>query len=449
MPPVEAVETLYERPAELLQRLIRFDTTNPPGNERPCVDWIAELIRAVGIEPRIIAKDPDRPSLVARLPGAGSAPALLMQGHVDVVPAEGEWDHPPFSGDVADGYVWGRGALDMKGGVAMMIAGFLRAAVADQPPPGDVVLCVLSDEEARGDLGARFVVEEHPTLFEGVRFAIGEFGGFTLEIAGRRFYPMMVAEKQLCLARATFRGPAGHGSLPVRGGAMGALGRFLTTLDRRRLPVHVTPVTRSMLEAIAAKVPRVAAVPLRGLLRPRMTDRVLDVLGDRGRIFDPLLHNTASATIVRGGQSANVIPGEVSVDVDCRLLPGFEPEDAFRELRRLVDVDVELEVLRHDPGPSPTPDMTLFPVLGAVLRELDPAALPVPLLLPGVSDARFFARLGIQTYGFLPMQLPADLRFMQLIHAENERLPVAAMDFGTEAISRVLTRLGEATSPQR
>jgi acetylornithine deacetylase/succinyl-diaminopimelate desuccinylase-like protein len=211
----------------------------------------------------------------------------------------------------------------------------------------------------------------------------------------------------------------------------------------------VTPVTRSMLEAIAAKVPRVAAVPLRGLLRPRMTDRVLDVLGERGRIFDPLLHNTASATIVRGGQSANVIPGEVSVDVDCRLLPGFEPEDAFRELRRLVDVDVELEVLRHDPGPSPTPDMTLFPVLGAVLRELDPAALPVPLLLPGVSDARFFARLGIQTYGFLPMQLPADLRFMQLIHAENERLPVAAMDFGTEAISRVLTRLGEATSPQR
>src|SRR5918998_6630339 len=233
--PMEAADMLHERPAELLQRLIRFDTTNPPGNERPCIEWIAELVRAVGVEPQIVAKDPARPSLIARLPGAGTAPPFLMQGHIDVVPAAGDWEHPPFSGDVADGYVWGRGALDMKGGLAMMIAAFLRAAVADTSPPGDVVLCVLSDEEARGDLGARFLVEEHPALFDGVRFAIGEFGGFTLEIAGCRFYPMMVAEKQLCLVRATFHGPAGHGSLPVRGGAMGALGRFLDALDRRRL----------------------------------------------------------------------------------------------------------------------------------------------------------------------------------------------------------------------
>jgi acetylornithine deacetylase/succinyl-diaminopimelate desuccinylase-like protein len=445
---MEAAQTLHERPAELLQRLIRFDTTNPPGNERPCIEWIAELVRAVGVEPQIVAKDPARPSLIARLPGAGTAPPFLMQGHIDVVPAEGEWDHPPFSGDVANGYIWGRGALDMKGGVAMMIAAFLRAAVADAPPPADVVLCVVSDEEARGDLGARFLVEEHPALFDGVRFAIGEFGGFTLELAGRRFYPMMVAEKQLCVARATFRGPAGHGALPVRAGAMGALGRFLDALGRRRLPVHVTPVVRSMIETVAAEVPAVAAAPLRGLLRPRVADRVLDVLGERARVFDPLLHNTASATVLRGGQAVNVIPGEVSVDLDCRLLPGFGPEDAFRELHGLADVEMDLEVLRHDPGP-PEPDMTLFRTLGSVLRELDPEAIAVPLLLPAVSDARFFAQLGIQTYGFLPMQLPADMRFMELIHAENERLPIAAMDFGTEAISRLLARLGEATSRQR
>jgi acetylornithine deacetylase/succinyl-diaminopimelate desuccinylase-like protein len=448
MKDMQADETLHERPAELLQRLIRFDTTNPPGNERPCIEWIAELVRAVGVEPQIVAKDPERPSLIARLRGAGTAPAFLMQGHIDVVPAEGDWDHPPFSGDVADGYIWGRGALDMKGGVAMMIAAFLRAAVADAPPPADVVLCVLSDEEAGGDLGARFLVEEHPDLFDGVRFAIGEFGGFTLELAGRRFYPMMVAEKQLCVVRATFRGPAGHGSLPVRGGAMSALGRFLDALDRRRLPVHVTPVVASMIEAVAAEVPAVAAAPLRGLLRPRVADRVLDLLGERARLFDPLLHNTASATVVRGGQSANVIPGEVSVDLDCRLLPGFGPEDALRELQSLADVEMDLEVLRHDPGP-PEPDMTLFPTLGAVLRELDSEAIPVPLLLPAVSDARLFARLGIQTYGFLPMPLPAEMRFMELVHAENERLPIEAMDFGTEAIGRLLTRLGDAASSQR
>jgi acetylornithine deacetylase/succinyl-diaminopimelate desuccinylase-like protein len=298
---VDADAGLHERPAHLLQRLIRFDTTNPPGNERACVQWIAEQLHAHGVEPQIVAKDPERPSLVARLQGAGTAPALLMQGHIDVVPAEGRWAHEPFSGEIADGYVWGRGALDMKSGVAMMISAFLHAAARDVPPAGDVVLCVLSDEEAGGNVGARFLVEEHPELFDGVRFAIGEFGGFSLDLAGRRFYPMMVSEKQLCVVRATFRGPAGHGSLPVRGGAMGALGRFLDALDRRRLPVHVTQITRSMIEAVAAEVPAPVALPLRGLLRPRTADRVLDLLGDRARIFDPVLHNTASATMVRGG----------------------------------------------------------------------------------------------------------------------------------------------------
>ena len=156
-----ADDALHERPVELLQRLIRFDTTNPPGGERPCVEWVASLLRAAGIEPKILARDPERPSLVARLSGTGSAPGFLMQGHLDVVPAEGQWSHPPFSADIADGCVWGRGALDMKGGVAMMLAAFLRAVTAGEQPAGDVLLCLLSDEEARGDLGARFVVEEH------------------------------------------------------------------------------------------------------------------------------------------------------------------------------------------------------------------------------------------------------------------------------------------------
>jgi acetylornithine deacetylase/succinyl-diaminopimelate desuccinylase-like protein len=432
---------LSERPAELLQRLIRFDTTNPPGNEGACVEWIARLLRDAGVEPRILAKDAARPNLIARLPGEGVAPPLLLQGHVDVVPAKGSWSRPPFGGETAEGYVWGRGALDMKGGVAMMLAAFLRAAEADAPPPGDVLLCLMSDEEAGGDQGARFLVEEHAGLFDGVRFAIGEFGGFTIDLAGRRFYPMMVAEKQLCSVRATLRGPAGHGSLPVRNGAMGRLGRLLAALDRRRMPVHVTPVVRSMLDAIAAELPAAAAVPLGALLRPRLTDRVLDLLGERASLFDPLLHNTASPTIVRGGHAANVIPGEVSLDLDCRLLPGFGPNDVFEELRTLARVDMELELLRHDPGPS-SPDMGLYDTLAGILRELDSTARPVPLLLPAVTDGRFFARLGIQTYGFLPMQLPEEMRFMELIHAEDERIPVDSVEFGTRAIRRLLERFG-------
>jgi acetylornithine deacetylase/succinyl-diaminopimelate desuccinylase-like protein len=441
--PVATPADVSTRPVELLQRLIRFDTTNPPGNERECVDWIAGVLRDAGVEPRILAKDPARPNLIARLPGAGSASPLLLQGHVDVVPAKGDWSKPPFGGEIADGYVWGRGALDMKGGVAMMIAAFLRAAGSDVPPPGDVLLCVLSDEETGGDDGARFLVEEHGEHFDGVRFAIGEFGGFSLELAGRRFYPMMVSEKQLCLVRATLRGPAGHASLPVRNGATGRLGRLLAALDRRRLPVHVTPVARSMATAMAAEVPAAAAVPLRALLRPRLTDRVLDLLGDRVSLFDALLHNTASPTIVRGGDSANVIPDEVSVDLDCRLLPGFGPDDVLEELRALAGVDMELEVLRHDPGP-PSVDMGLYDTLAGILRSLDSTARPIPLLLPAVSDGRHFARLGIQTYGFLPMQLPAEMRFMELVHAEDERIPVDALEFGTTAIRRLLERFGDA-----
>jgi len=435
---VEATETpLQDRPAELLSRLLRFDTTNPPGAERVCIDWIGGLLEDLGCETRIVAADPERPNLIARLPGEGDAPPLLLQGHVDVVAARGQWTHPPFGGEVHEGFIWGRGALDMKGGVAMMLAAFMRAKASGPRPPGDVILCLMSDEEAGSPLGAEFLVREHPELFEGVRYSIGEFGGFRMQIAGRDFYPIMVAEKQVCWSRATLRGPAGHGSMPVRGGAMGSLGHLLERLDRRRLPVHVPEVTRQMVEAIAAELPAPLALPLRGLLRPALTDRLLDALGERVRVFDPLLHNTVSPTIVSGGEKINVIPDEVTVELDCRLLPGSSPEQAFAELRALAGVEVELEVLQHDPVPE-RPDMAMFDRLAAILRELDPAAKPIPLLLPGVTDGRFFSRLGIQTYGFLPMQLPAEMPFMQLIHAPDERIPVEAVEFGTRAIQRAL-----------
>jgi acetylornithine deacetylase/succinyl-diaminopimelate desuccinylase-like protein len=430
---------LEQRPVELLQQLLRFDTSNPPGNERECIEWIRALLEQAGCETRIVARDAERPNLIARLPGRGESAPLLLQGHVDVVAARGQWQHPPFGGELDGGYVWGRGALDMKGGVAMMLAAFLRAKASDVSPPGDVILCVLADEEAGSDLGAGYLVKEHPELFSGVRFAIGEFGGFTMQLAGRRFYPIMVAEKQVCWARATLRGRAGHGSLPIRGGAMGKLARLLGELDRRRLPVHVTPVAREMIAAIATELPAPLALPLRGLLKPQLTDRLLDVIGERAKVFDPLLHNTVSATIVAGGEKINVIPDELTLQLDCRLLPGFGPQDVFAELRALSGLDLELEVIRYEPTAA-EPDLALFDTLAQTLRQLDPAARPIPLLLPAVTDGRFFSLLGIQTYGFLPMQLPEDMAFMDLIHAENERLPADTLEFGTQAIARVLER---------
>jgi acetylornithine deacetylase/succinyl-diaminopimelate desuccinylase-like protein len=423
----------------LLQRLLRFDTSNPPGNERECIEWIKGLLEGLGCEVRLLAAAPERPNLIARIAGRGERPPLLLQGHVDVVAARGEWQHPPFAGELADGYVWGRGALDMKGGVAMLLAAFMRLQASGERPPGDVILCLMADEEAGSPLGAEFLVREHPELFAGVRYSIGEFGGFTMDVAGRRFYPIMVAEKQVCWTRVTLRGPTGHGSMPVRGGAMGGLGKLLHALDRRRLPVHVTPVTRSMVQAIASELPVPLALPLRGLLVPTLTDRLLDTAGERLRVFDPLLHNTASATIVHGGEKINVIPDTISLELDCRLLPGFTPQNVFAELRALSGVELEFEVARHDPV-SAEPDLAMFETLAGVLRELDPGAKAIPMLLPGITDGRFFSRLGIQTYGFLPMQLPSELPFMRLIHAPDERLPADAVEFGTRAIGRVLER---------
>ncbi|MCA9929813.1 MAG: M20/M25/M40 family metallo-hydrolase [Anaerolineales bacterium] len=432
--------TIYQRPAELLQHLIRFDTTNPPGNERDCVMFINGLLQDAGIETTILAKEENRLNLVARLKGNGRSSPLLMQGHVDVVTTVGQqWEHDPFAGELIDGYVWGRGALDMKGGVAMMVSAFLRAKAEAADLPGDVILTILADEENSGVYGAKFLVEDHPELFDGVKFAIGEFGGFTMSVAGKTVYPIMVAEKQISWMKLIVRGPGGHGSFVSRGDAMARLGTLLQTLDRTRLPVHITPVARMMLEGFIRTASFPTSTILRALLNPTFTNRVLDILGEQGKIFDPLLHNTVNATIVRGGHKINVIPSEIEVQLDGRLLPGFTPTDMVAELRPIVGDDIEIEVVEFDPGP-PEPNMTLFDMFGGVLTEADPGGIPVPLLIPGVTDARFFAQLGIQTYGFLPMQLPPDFAFNGLIHAANERVPAAAVEFGAHAIFQALQR---------
>ena len=433
---------IYQRPVELLRTLIRFDTSNPPGSESGCIAYLNDLLTGAGCQTTILARTAERPNLIAHLKGQGQAPTLLLYGHADVVTTEHQvWQNPPFEGNLVEGYVWGRGALDMKGGLAMMVAAFLRAKAENLPLPGDVLLAIVSDEEAGGDYGAKYLVENHATLFEGVRYAIGEFGGFTFHIGERRFYPIMVAEKQICRVRATVRGSGGHGSLTRRGGAMTRLARLLERLERRPLPVHVTPVARQMIDRIRYELPLHRKFLLRLLINPLLTERMLKLLGERGQVFAPLLHNTANATIVRGGDKINVIPSEIVVELDGRLLPGHGPADLMAELRQILGDEVELELIQYDPGPA-EPDMGLFDTLAAILLEADPQGIPTPMLLPAATDARFFSRLGIQTYGFLPMSLPVGFNFMETIHGPDERIPVGALDFGIDAIYRLLQRFG-------
>jgi acetylornithine deacetylase/succinyl-diaminopimelate desuccinylase-like protein len=435
---------IYSRPVDILRTLVRFDTTNPPGDEAACIGYVRDLLVDAGLTPTLLAKTPSRPNLIARLPGRGDAPPFLWQGHVDVVTtANQQWSRDPFGAELIDGVVWGRGTLDMKGGVAMMLAALLRAKAEGLQPAGDIILAVMADEEAASDYGARFLVEEHPEHFAGVRYAIGEGGGASQSLQGKRFYSIMVAEKQVCWMKAALRGPGGHGSTPLRGGAMAALGRLLTTLDTHRLPVHITPVMREMITAMAEATPAPLDATLMQLLDPSQTDATLDALEAQGvrmaRSLDALLHNTVNATVVHGGYKTNVIPSAVEVELDGRVLPGYTAVDMQAEAKALLGADLELEVMRHDPGLADV-DMTLFPLLTELLRETDPDGVPIPAMVGGFTDGRMFARLGIQNYGFLPQRIPDDFATSGLVHGADERIPVTALEFGTQVLYRLLER---------
>jgi acetylornithine deacetylase/succinyl-diaminopimelate desuccinylase-like protein len=440
---------LYTRPVDILRDLVRFDTTNPPGNEAACIGYVRDLLASAGLPTTLLAKTPSRPNLITRLPGRGDAPPMLWQGHVDVVTtANQNWQRDPFGAELIDGVVWGRGTLDMKGGVAMMLAALLRAHAEGTRPAGDIILAVMADEEAASDYGARFLVEEHADLFAGVRYAIGEGGGGAQTILGQRFYPIMVAEKQVCWMKATLRGGGGHGSMPLRDGAMAKLGRLLTTLNAHRLPVHVTPVTQQMIAAIAETLPQPTDIMLARLLDPSQTDVGLDELAAQGvgaaRSLDALLHNTVNATVLSGSSKTNVIPSVVEVELDGRVLPGYTAADIQAEVRALVGDDLvgddlELTVIRHDPV-DVIPDMTLYPLLADLIREADPTGVPIPSLVGGFTDGRMFARLGIQNYGFLPQNLPAEFSGAGLVHGADERVPAEVIEFGTRVLGELLTR---------
>jgi acetylornithine deacetylase/succinyl-diaminopimelate desuccinylase-like protein len=423
---------------QLLQELIRFDTTNPPGNEEACIAHIETLLREHGIDSQRVERTPGRPNLVAEHAGSNGGPPLMLYGHVDVVTTAGQqWAHPPFGAEIDDGFVWGRGALDMKGGVAMCVAAFVAAHEAGSPTP--LRLLILSDEEDGGDEGAKFIAEDRPEVLGGARHALGEFGGATQWIAGTRFYPIQVAEKQICWLRATVRGSGGHGALGVKGGAMRKLGDMLRTLDRRQPPVHIIPLVREWIEQMAAPLPALQRNVLLRLLDPKTADLAVRMLGTKGRPLSRVIRNTVSPTIVRGGAKINVIPSEIEVELDGRILPGQTPDDLVRELHDLVGDDIEFEVVRHDPGP-PEPDLSYYETLAQILRELDPGSYPVPMLQAGVTDARFLSRAGVQTYGYLPLKLPESFEMFPLIHNADERVPVEALYFGVDAVMSAIER---------
>jgi acetylornithine deacetylase/succinyl-diaminopimelate desuccinylase-like protein len=424
---------------ELARDLIRLDTTNPPGEEHLAVELIERLLTDAHIEHARYGSEPGRPNLVARVKGRGEAPPLLLQGHVDVVTTVNQdWRHRPFGGEIIDGYLWGRGALDMKGGIAMLVNAALRAN-SRGGPPGDLVLVVLADEEAGGVFGAKWIVDTHPELFAGVRHGIGEGGGEAQYLEGRRFYPIMVSEKRGCQMLVTLRGPGGHGSIPARGRAMAKLGDVITKLDTHRLPVHITAPVQLQLESMRDALDEPLKSAMAELLDPARSDAALERAGRLGVELDAVLHNTVNATIVSGGLKINVIPSAVQVHLDGRLLPGFGPDDMVRELRTVIGDEPEIEVVLVGPAQPPI-DLSQFELFASILREADPSSVPIPFLQPGATDGRHFSKLGIVTYGFLPLNNPEDFDGSPTVHAADERVPVSALEFGAECVYDAVMR---------
>lgn len=429
---------IYKEPVKLLQNLIRFNTTNPPGNEKDCIEYINKILIDAGFKTQILAKDPNRPNLITHLTGQERTSPLLLYGHVDVVTTENqEWKYPPFEAKIAEGYLWGRGALDMKGEVAMMISALLRAKAENMTPPGDIVMAIVSDEEQGGQYGTKYLVENHPDLFKGIKYAIGEFGGFTFYVGKKKFYPVMVSEKTPCYIKVTAGGTSGHGSLPIHGGAAAKTGDILNKLDKYSMPVHITESVKLQLNTLTSNLSFPSNLFMKLLKIPVFTNKILKLLGSNGNVFDPLLHNTVNVVSVHGGEQIYGIPSKIEILLATTLLPGYNAENIIAELKKILGDEFEYETVYFEPVPYKL-DMGLFETLKDILRKTDPEGIILPTLMPGPTDGRFLSKLGIQTYGFTPMKLSEEMNFSQLLHNADERIPVEAIEFGAINIYKLL-----------
>ena len=429
--------TAEDEVAALCSDLIRIDTSNygdhsGPG-ERPAAEYVAALLSEAGLEPVVLESHPGRTSVVTRIAGEDQGrPALLIHGHLDVVPADAaDWAVPPFSGEIIDGTIWGRGAVDMKDMDAMILAVVRQRMREGRRPPRDVVLAFLADEEAGSTWGSRWLVENHASLFDGVTEAISEVGGFSATIGGRRLYLVETAEKGMAWMRLTARGTAGHGSALQHNNAVTELAEAVARIGRHEWPTRLTPSARAFLEAAAGAL---------GLeFTPDAVPQVLAKLGPLARMIGASLVNTANPTMLNAGYKVNVVPQVATASVDGRFLPGHE-EEFLIELDSLLGPGVEREFIHRDVALETTFDGILPEAMTAALLAEDPGAKAVPYCMPAGTDGKAFSRLGIRCFGFAPLRLPADADFFGMFHGVDERVPVDALRFGVRVLDGFLDR---------
>ncbi|NLG55570.1 MAG: M20/M25/M40 family metallo-hydrolase [Rhodococcus sp.] len=429
---------------DLVSALIRFDTSNTGDlattkGERECAEWVARQLEEVGYETEYVESGaPGRGNVFARLKGADpTRGALLLHGHLDVVPAEpADWRVHPFSGAVEDGYVWGRGAVDMKDMVGMILAVARSFKAQGVIPPRDIVFAFVADEEAGGRYGCQWLVEHRRDLFDGVTEAVGEVGGFSLTVprpdgTERRLYLVETAEKGLGWMRLTARARAGHGSFLHPDNAVTILAAAVARLGTHQFPLVMTDAVAEFLAAAAEET---------GLdFDPNSPDLdgTLAKLGSISNIIGATLRDTANPTMLAAGYKANVIPQTAEAVVDCRVLPGRRAEFE-KTVDELIGPDVEREWITSLDSYETTFDGDLVDAMNNAIVAHDPQARTVPYMLSGGTDAKAFAKLGIRCFGFAPLRLPPDLDFTALFHGVDERVPVDALLFGTRVLEHFL-----------
>ncbi|MEU9267012.1 M20/M25/M40 family metallo-hydrolase [Streptomyces sp. NPDC048251] len=415
--------------------LIRIDTTNRGGGdcrERPAAEYAAALLAEAGIEPVLLERTPGRTNVVGRIEGTDpAADALLVHGHLDVVPAEAaDWSVHPFSGEVRDGVVWGRGAVDMKNMDAMILAVLRSWARQGVRPRRDLVVAFTADEEASAEDGSGFLADRHPGLFEGCTEAIGESGAFTFhDGAGREIYPIAAGERGTGWVKLTARGRAGHGSKVNRENAVTRLAAAVTRIGEHEWPPRLTPTVRAALTELAALYGVDADL--------HDVDGLLAKLGPAAALVEATVRNSANPTMLGAGYKVNVIPGEAVAYVDGRYLPGGE--DEFRAtLDRLTGPDVDWEFHHREVALQAPVDAPLYARMRAAVEEFAPEGHVVPYCMSGGTDAKQFSRLGITGYGFAPLKLPEGFDYQALFHGVDERVPVEALHFGVRVLDRFL-----------
>jgi acetylornithine deacetylase/succinyl-diaminopimelate desuccinylase-like protein len=431
---------------ENLQRLVRIDTTNPPGNELPAVLLVKEFLLQNGFPEeniQVLEAAPGRANLVARLRGDGSKLPLLLSGHVDVVPVErSHWSHDPFGGEIDGGYVWGRGTLDMKGFVSMYLETFLQAFRQGKMLKRDLIFAAIADEENGFNFGSKFLAGQHKDLINA-EYGITEGGAMTIHMGKLRTYPIQVAEKGVTWLRMTAEGEPGHGSMPH---ANNAVLHLAQAIDRIRkvghLPIHLTPTFLRMIDAIAAQLPFPTSL-IGPLLHNRTTaSLVLRLVPEKSRsLAGPLFYNTVTPTVLKAGGKTNVIPSLAEAQLDCRILPGQTPEDVIREIQAVVGPDVKLEILTSSTGAEFSTDNEMYRLMAKATQAMDPGGLVFPMLMMGATDACQYKNAGIQMYGFTPGLLPKDFPSVSLAHGHDERIPLSYVESGLPVLWQVVEEI--------